>query len=778
MHGFVVYPTYRIIENKAYVYLFGRLENGESFLTINLFKPYFWIKKTDLNKAQELGKGASKFEVEEPLPCFKNFQGEEVVKIILNIPKEVPELRKLFNENTIVCYEADIRFPYRFMIDKGIKGIMNIEGNFKQGHFVSRIYEEPALTQTEHYEVKLKTLSIDIETKGDASEIYSIAWYVKNELAELSEVLMVSAKEVTSTTKVTVCKDEKTLLETFFERIKTIDPDFITGWNIIDFDLAVIKKQADKYKIPFILGRAEWASTIKIYDDFFKSSDADVAGRQVLDGIELLKGAFIKLNDYKLDTAAGEILGRKKTEQFINKRLEIETMYQHDKERLAVYNQEDTRLVIEILEKKNLLNLTIQRSLLTGMQPDRVSSSIASLDNLYLRETMKRLLVCPTASFSDREERIKGGFVRDPDPGIYEFIIVLDFKSLYPSIIRTFNIDPYSFDKNGTILAPNGARFRNENGILPMIIERLWRMRDEAKKRKDDVASYAIKITMNSFFGCLANPHCRFYSIELGNAITHFGQQIVKETADRVEEMGYKVVYGDTDSIFVLSKADNYQEAETIALKIQDFINEYFEGKVKDLYDRPSFLELEFDKVFKKFILPKIRGSELGAKKRYAGLVLEEDGKEEMTFTGLEFVRRDWTDLAKEFQMEILKRIFKNEEIQEYVKQFVKEVKEGKHDKLLIYRKAIRKDVKEYTKTTPPHVKAARLLGTELESTIIEYVITTEGPEPIQKQKNKIDYDHYIEKQLKPIADSVLVFFDTNFDELTTKKKQKTLFNY
>ncbi len=769
MKGFVVYPTYRIIENKAYVYLFGRLENGESFLTINLFKPYFWIKRIDLQKAKTL----TKFESEELL--FKNFQGEEVVKIILNIPKEVPEIRKLFTENNIACYEADIRFPYRFMIDKEIKGIMNIEGNFKQGHFVNRIYEEPALTQSEPYDVKLKALSMDIETNGDASLIYSIALCVKDEVCE---VLMISNREVKSLVKVTIFQDEQTLLEAFFDRIKAIDPDVITGWNVIDFDLAVIKKQADKYKIPFILGRAEWPSTIKVYDDFFKSSDADVAGRQVLDGIESLKGAFIKLDDYKLDTAATAILGKKKTEQFTNKRQEIETMYQYDKERLAVYNSEDTKLVLEILEKKNLINLTIQRSLLTGMQLDRVSSSIASLDNLYLRETMKKKLVCPTASFSEREERIKGGFVRDPDPGIYEFVIILDFKSLYPSIIRTFNIDPYAMDKQGTITAPNGAKFRNEDGILPMLIERLWRMRDHAKRNKDDVASYAIKITMNSYFGVLANPHCRFYSIELGNAITHFGQQIVKETAERVEEIGYKVIYGDTDSIFVLSKANNYHEAEQVGIKIQDFINEYFEGKVKDLYDRPSFLELEFDKVFKKFILPKIRGQDIGAKKRYAGLVLKEDGKEEITFTGLEFVRRDWTELAKVFQMEILKRIFHNQEITDYIKEFVKEVKEGKHDKLLVYRKAIRKDVKEYTKITPPHVKAARLLGNELESTIIEYVITTEGPEPIQKQKNKIDYDHYIDKQLKPIADSVLVFFNTNFDELTTKKTQKTLFNY
>ena len=158
---------------------------------------------------------------------------------------------------------------------------------------------------------------------------------------------------------------------------------------------------------------------------------------------------------------------------------------------------------------------------------------------------------------------------------------------------------------------------------------------------------------------------------------------------------------------------------------------------------------------------------------------LDHDSKtaERMDFTGLEFVRRDWTEVSKKFQLTLLDKIFHEQEVGEYVKEFVKDLKKGKYDDLLIYRKALRKNTEDYTKTTPPHVKAARKLG-KITSNIIDYVITTEGPEPIQKVEHTLDYDHYIEKQIKPIADSVLLFFDQDFDDLISGSKQKNLFSY
>ena len=174
-------------------------------------------------------------------------------------------------------------------------------------------------------------------------------------------------------------------------------------------------------------------------------------------------------------------------------------------------------------------------------------------------------------------------------------------------------------------------------------------------------------------------------------------------------------------------------------------------------------------------MIPKLRVKEKAAKKRYAGLVYKSDGKEELEITGLEAIRGDWTDAAREFQKELLLKLFHDEEVEKFIRDYIKKIKEGKLDEKLIYRKSIRKDLKEYTKTTPPHVKAARKL-LKLESNRIEYYLTIEGPEPISMLKHKIDYEHYINKQIKPIAEQILGVFGKSFEDVSGGMTQKKLF--
>lgn len=768
MKGFILYPTYRIEGNKALVYLFGRLENGESFLIISDSRPYFYIKESDLKKALSI----QAFD-HEKVEC-KDFKGNKVIKIILNIPKEVPDLRHLLEEQSVVCYEADIRFAIRFLIDKELQGAVEVEGEYKKGSKVDRIYTNPDLKPCEYIPTNLKVLSIDIEMDHTMKKIFCISLY----MPDFQKVIIISDKKLKNTLNV---PSEEELLRKFSELVLKLDPDIITGWNVIDFDLSRIQELSKRHRIPFQLGRTDWECKIRRFESFFQDSTADFSGRVVLDGMALLKWSFIKLEDYKLETASQSFLGEGKLIHggIVDRCAEVEKFYKEDQQKLVDYNLKDSELVYRILEKTGTLNLTIQRSLLTGMPLDRVKASVGSFDSVYIKELRKRKIVAPSLGFETRGERIKGGYVMESKPGIYDYVVVCDFKSLYPSIIRTFNIDPYSFveDCKGKdlIKAPNGACFRNEEGILPLMIERLGKQRDLAKKEKNQVASYAIKTLMNSFWGVLASPMCRFYSFTMANGITHFGQYVIKLTTKKVQEMGYEVIYSDTDSVFINSKATSQEEAEKIGDKIQSGIDQFFEEHVKKEYKRNSFLDLQFEKVYIRFLMPKVRKGEEGSKKRYAGLVKKE-GKEEVHFVGMEAVRRDWTELAKQFQHELFNKVFHKEEVAEYVKEFVKDLKAGKLDKLLVYKKAIRKELGEYTKTTPPHVKAARLME-NIESNLIEYVITVNGPEPIPT-KTKIDYDHYIEKQLKPIADTVLQFFHQNFEDIVKGSEQKNLFSF
>ncbi|MBU0461809.1 MAG: DNA polymerase II [Nanoarchaeota archaeon] len=769
-NGFIVYPSYKVDEGRAFVYLFGRLENGDSFLTINKYRPYFCIKTKDRKKAEKL----LKLDYEDT--DFVNFDADKVTKVIIDVPKDVPKIKKMFLEENIVCYEADIRFPYRFMIDKDIKGCVEISGEYEKGEFVDRVYKEPEIKPTA-FAPKLKVLSFDIESDKSGRNLYSIALYSE----KLKKCLIIKKGKYKNAESFS---NEKELLERFKQLVIETDPDIITGWNVIDFDMVYLRDKFSQHKIKFELGRVDWPCKLRITESFFETSSADVPGRAVLDGIRLVKMSFLKLPDYKLNTAAKEFLGEEKIFKGDSRHEQIDEAYKKKPQLLIDYNIKDAQLAYDIIEKTNSLNLTIRRSMLTRMQPDRVDGSVASLDSLYLKEVQKRKIVAPTAFVGEGEERIKGGFVRESMPGIYDNIIVLDFKSLYPSIILTFNIDPYSFvgmrvkdfDKKKFVKTPNGAIFRNETGVLPDIIKSLWEQRDAAKKKKDMLESHAIKILMNSFFGVLANPACRFYSRDMANAITHSGQFLIQLCAKKVEEMGHTVIYGDTDSLFVDSHIKKYDDAVKKGEDIQKSINTFLQGYIKKEYARPSFMEIQFEKVYKKFLMTKVRHGEEGAKKRYAGLLVK-GGKDVVDFVGLEFVRRDWTEVAKQFQLGLLDKIFHDKPVMEYVQQFVKDLQAGKYDDLLVYRKSIRKDVKEYTKTTPPHIKAARKAGIT-GTGVVAYYMTVKGPEIADERKSKIDYEHYIDKQIKPIADSVLVFYKKTFDDLMKGSKQKSLSSF
>jgi len=364
----------------------------------------------------------------------------------------------------------------------------------------------------------------------------------------------------------------------------------------------------------------------------------------------------------------------------------------------------------------------------------------------------------------------------DPIPGIYDDVIVLDFKSLYPSIIQTFKIDPYSNLKSDidTIKTLNGFKFSSTQHFLPEFIDQLIEQRNIAKKKNDKQLSQAIKILMNSFYGVMGSFGCRFYHPNLPTAITGTGQKLLIGSKDFLAKNGYEVIYGDTDSLFLKLKEGEGEHAEDNGNRIAKDLNKYWSGNIKNEYGLKSYLEIEFEKYYRKFILTPARGSESGAKKRYAGLLVEK-GKETIEFVGMESVRSDWTRLAKEFQMELYNRIFNNEEIENWLGEIVKKVKAGEYDDKLVYRKRLRKDLEEYTKNIPQHVKAARMLPettrlgevpSRSRSGTVYYVITKRGPVPVELKHTDIDYDHYIEKQLKPIADSVLILLGESFDSI------------
>lgn len=768
MKGFVLNPTYRVVDGVPEIHIYGVLEDGDPCLLIDdRCQPYFFVCESDVSRVRALTKHLTFGQ-----GGVRTFDGASAVAVSAAVPGDVPPIRSRLERAGIRCFEADIRFAYRYLIDHRIRGAFEVHGHADHHARLGKIIRNPELRPA-HWKPRLKTLSIDIETDPRARRVFAIALHTH----DFERVLIVHDHLLDKGEPVS---SERALIRRFIEYVNEINPDIITGWNVVDFDLAVLSRVARNHGIRLTIGRGSEEFQLRKDASFTRESRAVIFGRQVLDGLALMRSAFYKLDDYKLETAAQAILGKGKLIAGEGRASEIEETYHHDPQRLVDYNLQDARLVTEILDETGLVDLAVERSLLTGMQLDRVGAAIASIDSLYLPELRRRHIVAPSVH-QRPHEAIGGGYVMDSKPGLYENVFVFDFKSLYPSIIRTFNIDPVTCapedsHQNNLLTAPNGSRFQREpDGILPTLLERLAEEREAAKRENHPVKANAIKILMNSFYGVLGSTSSRLFSPSSANAITSFGQQFIQWSADLAREAGYDVIYGDTDSLFVHAPEVDESLAPTVTNELRKMISDEIAKRIGDRYRRESHLDLEFEKHYLRFFLPEVRGGKVGSKKRYAGLLRDGADGERIEYVGLEAVRRDSSEVAKRFQRGLLDRVFHEQPLEEFIEQFVEKLREGNFDDELVYRKALRKDLNAYTKTTPPHVKAARKLKGAV-GRIVAYVMTIDGPEPVEALEAAPNYEHYIDHQLAPVADAVLHLQGKSFEAIIPRTGQMALF--
>ncbi len=771
MRGLILQPTYRIRNDAPIVQLYGRLEDGPGFLIEDdRFRPYLFVPTRDVDAVPRTGG------VSIEIAGLKDLTGEPVARVSVPRPADVAPLRERLKAAGVRALEADLRFPYRYLIDHDLRAGVEIAGEATpvEGNDAGlRLFRNPTLAPAD-VRIELRVLSIDLETPADASRVWSVAMAG----CGVEEVHLVAAEGVPGAVS---HADETTLLAAVARRIRELDPDVITGWNVVDFDLRVLAERCRARGVRESFGRAAGELRFETDRGFTRQGRAEIPGRSVLDAIGVVRDA-IRLPDYRLETVAQAVLGRGKRidHEAPDAAAEIARLYREDLPALVAYNLEDARLVLDVLEEEGLLALTLERSLLSGMPFDRVGASVASFDRLYLPELRRRGRVAGSVADVKEGGPIAGGAVLSSVPGIFRNVAVLDFKSLYPSLIRTFQLDPLAHARAVSetaadpIVAPNGARFDRGDAILPGLLDRFLERRDEAKKRGARHADQAIKIMMNAFFGVLASPGCRFFDPEVANAITGFGQQTLGWTRDVLEESGLRVLYGDTDSVFVeLATREPGEaaraEAEAVRVRVQHAIS----ARIADAYRVEPRLLLELEYVLDRFFLPRVRGGRGGSKKRYAGW---RDGT--LLVVGLESVRRDWPAVSRRLQRGILERVFSDRDAMPFVGAVVEAIRAGELDDELVYVKRIRKgDLSSYTRTTPPHVQAARKVP-HFRGGIIRYVVTGDGPEPVLPGRplpRGIDYGHAVEKLVRPIADAILPEVGGSFDEAVGNPRQLDL---
>ena len=767
--GFILQASYRIQDGSPVVYLFGVLEDGGTFLVRDRCQvPHFHIRRRDAERGYLLG-ATRQFETAK-----RTFSGDPVLRVDIAVPQDTVPLRERLHRDGVETFEADVRFAVRYLIDRDIRGGCEIVGAFEPGERITRVYDDPDLRPAD-VAPSPSVLSFDIETDPKARHLLAIAVYGQG----VDEVYIVDRDSRQVPERAIACADERTALSAFVARVRDADPDILTGWNVIDFDLNVLNRIAKRVRLPLDIGREAGSVRVRSAQGYFGSGQASIPGRLVLDGMDLVRGAFMRFDDYSLDGVASEVLGEGKVEMGAgaDRAADILARYRDDLETFAAYARTDARLALEIVEKLDLVNLAIARSRLTGMTPDRVSASIASFDFRYLSALRKRRIVAPTVGSDDaRVSRHQaGGHVFEPTTGIHENVWVFDFKSLYPSVIRTFNIDPLGFvaspgtDASVIRVAPDAA-FRRDEAILPAMLDDLFPQREEAKRQGDSVASQAIKILMNSFYGVLGTPACRFHNVAIANAVTGMGRHFLQWSKAWFEERCFDVLYGDTDSVFVRSGL-GADAARSTGPRLAQELNEAIAAYTRDKWQVTSRLEMEFEKLYLKLFLPSVRHGASGARKRYAGLI---DGYADVEFTGMEVVRRDWTELAKDVQRELYKRLFAGEPVEDYLEQVAKALRSGELDDRLVYRKGLRKDPAKYTANTPPHVAAARKSSDP--GRVISYLITIAGPEPLDALHHEPDREHYLDKQVRPVAEPVLGALGLDFDRVIGDDKQMMMF--
>ena len=768
-HGFILQASYRIHGGAPVVYLYGMLQDGGTFLVRDHRQtPHFYIRRQDAARAWRLGAPRQRE------TASRTFDGAAVLRLDVAIPQDAPPLRDRLHDHGIQTFEADVRFAVRYLIDRGIRGGCAISGEYAPGERISRVYDDPELRPADVTPTPA-VLSFDIETDPAAKRLLAIALYGQG----VDEVYIVDPQGRPMPERAIGCATEQEALQRFVARILELDPDVLTGWNVIDFDLTVLNRIARRTRTAFGIGRDAGSMRLRPARGYFGSGQASIPGRLVLDGMDLVRGAFLRFDDYSLDSVASDVLGEGKVALGVsdNRADDIQARYHNDLPTFAQYARTDARLALEIVDKLDLVTLAMARSRLTGMTPDRVSASIASFDFLYMAALGKRRIVAPSVRSADaRVSRHQaGGHVFEPVTGLHENVWVFDFKSLYPSVIRTFNIDPLGYVANPAATADvvrlaEDAAFARGEAILPGMLDELFPQRENAKRGGDAVASQAIKILMNSFYGVLGTPACRFHNVAIANAITGMGRRLLQWSKRWFEARGFAVLYGDTDSVFVHSgMADD--EARRAGPRLAGELNTAIAAHIDREWRVASRQEMEFEKLYLKLFLPSVRHGGGGARKRYAGLI---DGRPDVDFVGMEVVRRDWTELAKDVQRELYARLFAGEPVDEYLNATAAALRDGKLDDKLVYRKGLRKRPASYTANTPPHVAAARKSPNP--GRVISYLVTVAGPEPLDALEHPPDREHYLDKQMRPVAEPVLAALGLDFDRVVGDDKQLSMF--
>jgi len=799
---------YVVVNEKPVIRIFGKTKGGKSVCGFyENFFPYFYVR----GDIEAIKDHATKIEKVKRQDVSTN-KVSEFSKITINNPSRTPELRDIVLARGADVMEADILFKYRFMNDLNLKGLgwVKVDGgngvNTQTVNVDSAFKVEKITPIIKEIESPLKILSHDIECiptrEGEIPD------------AKRDPIIMLALcfstpykgkEDVVLSTRagggVQLCDTEKDLLEEFIRIMVDYDADILTGFNCNNFDIPYILERMDKNSVKPAFGRC--SSKRVMARKLGMRYRVSIPGRVIVDSFEIVKKDF-SLQRYGLDFVSEKLLGMKKDGV---KHSEIKNLWLGNDEeykRLVNYCRKDAILALELVAKLQLLDKYVALSKTAGtlLQDTLEGGETTRIENLLLREFNNEGYVFPCRPLPKdvmkrdvlKKKGFSGGYVIEPEKNLHSNVVVLDFKSMYPSIIRSFNICPTTRDDKGSIKSPSGACFLDKDkrqGIIPRILEDLMNERqrvkrrikkatDPEKKRILNAKQWALKILANAFYGYLGYSKARVFNVDVANSITSYGRNIIKSTAKDIgDKFGYRVVYGDTDSVFVVIDEEDKDKLANEATKVASAIT-------KEL---PGIMELEFEKMFKRF-LPL-------TKKRYVAWKFtqeEKDGKavweEGIEMKGIETVRRDWCNLVSDTITEVINIVLKKDDIKEAVQLFKKIINDLVGGEIplqkLVVTKTMTKSPQRYV-GMQPHIEVVKKMqlrspqDTPGVGDRIPYVIVkgtdllskrAEDPTYVMDNGLEIDSNYYIENQLMPPLERIFSALEISKSELLGNGRQ------
>jgi len=801
-------------EGKNYAKIIGRDDKGKRVCVIDYFQPFLYaILKPGVNekKIQDLQKEIEKLKVslpsrttkvEKTLLEEKNFLGKQVkaIKIFITNYKDAHPIADLLDYEEIEARrEYDLSYITKYIIERKLEPLSwhKISGEILTNELgiqnldVDLAIKAEKIEKTPDLQFNPKILAFDIES--DEFEIGK------------GEILMISLcsdnfrkvltwKHCTNQDFVECFKDEEEMLSAFQDYIKKISPDILIGYFSDGFDLPYLRARAEKLGIKLALGLDNSQPTFARG----RIPSASISGIVHIDlfrFIETVFSQYLQSETLGLNEVAQELLGESKKE-FNHKH--SSKMQKEEWKDYFEYNLQDSLLTYKLAEKfkPDMLEFCkIIQEPLFDITRDSMSRLLENyvLHNIHsYNEIAEKHPIHDEIAERMQRQQVEGAFVLQPKAGLYENLAIFDFTSMHTSIIVSFNIS------KATLLARKEKEsyespevdwegkktkfyFSKKQGFLPDMFKKLIEKRKEFKKDYQKNPNPITKARSNAFKVLSAAVHgyigffgARYYSLESSASILAFVRKFNKETIDKVNKEGYNVIYSDTDSVAFTLNNKSKQETQDFLKKLNSQL--------------PGIMELELEDFFKRGIWVTKRTGGFGAKKKYA--LITEQGK--LKIRGFETVRRDWCQLARNLQNQVLQKILQdgNEKTAlDLVKRVVKDLKArtiNKED--ILIRTQLKKPLLEYKAITPHVIAAQKMkeLGMPIDiGMLVSFFISEVRSEKEKKlvrekvklpdEKGEYNIDYYLKHQILPAVENILEVFNVNIKEIISGIKQKKL---